>query len=872
MAVFNLTGANEVQAGTATNDRFNLGTPTGDDVVAGRQGFDTVAVSGNSDDYTIELDGNEFVLTNTVTNEVTTLRQIENVEFTDKTVLLVGPASSYTTVQSAIDAANDGDTVLIGPGTYDEQLTVNGFTGLDIEAVDLVGGGKAAVTIEAPDMTVSATASTGRDVNAVISVTNSTDVDISDITVDGAGQGDTIDSNGGQAQFVGVFYAGTGAGNLGTLTNVDVTGVRGAAGPATGAGGDALLQASELGTGVFVDVPNGTNSFAVNGGTVDDFGSAGVNATGGDVTINGVTVNGSGAQTNLVQNGIILSSVASADLDGNTINEVGFDGAATVYSAGVLVNGGSDIDIADTTILGANADTTDARVGGIIVVDLAGPPSNVTIADTTADQVDVGVSITGDVADGNVSVSGTIAQNLDTTDPFAAGVEVVPTIGSTAVFNRVDGSPVDDVLSGAQSNDFLVGLNGDDFMDGQSGNDTMNGGAGDDSMLGGDGNDFMIGSTGADTMRGGLGDDIYIVADMTDVVGENASSGTDTVRTALNALTLAANVENLVFTGAGAFTGTGNASDNTITGGTGNDSLFGLAGDDTLEGGDGVDRLDAGAGTDSLIGGAGNDLYILGDVTDVVVENVGEGTDRVHSSTFDLDLGLYANVEQARLLGTASLDLTGTANADRLIGNSGNNRLDGLAGNDVLIGGTGNDTYVIDSAGDLVIEAANGGVDTIISDTVSIDLSGLGEVERAELTGAANLDIVGNAAGNLLTGNAGDNDITGGLGVDVMTGGAGADNFIFETATDSGVGALRDRVQDFEAGVDRIDLSGIDAIAGGGDDMFTVVTTAPSSAGELRLINGANFTRIQADVDGGGFDFEIVVFGVNPVTAADIDL
>ena len=45
-----------------------------------------------------------------------------------------------------------------------------------------------------------------------------------------------------------------------------------------------------------------------------------------------------------------------------------------------------------------------------------------------------------------------------------------------------------------------------------------------------------------------------------------------------------ANVENLVYTGVGDFTGTGNALNNTITGAGGDDTLSGRGGNDTLNG------------------------------------------------------------------------------------------------------------------------------------------------------------------------------------------------------------------------------------------------------------------------------------------------
>ena len=212
--------------------------------------------------------------------------------------------------------------------------------------------------------------------------------------------------------------------------------------------------------------------------------------------------------------------------------------------------------------------------------------------------------------------------------------------------------------------------------------------------------------------------------------------------------------------------------------GTGADSVMGLGGDDRITTGAGSDTLDGGTGADTLIGGRGDDSYVVDSAGDVVVEAADAGIDTV---TVVAGTGhvLADNVENLTLSGSAHSG-TGNALANRLTGGTGNDTLDGGAGDDTLAGGFGNDRYVVGSAGDVVIELAGQGFDTVVS---GLDHVLGAEIEALELTGTARTG-TGNAAANLLTGNALDNVLDGLGGADTLQGGAGNDTYVVDSQFD----------------------------------------------------------------------------------------
>ena len=233
--------------------------------------------------------------------------------------------------------------------------------------------------------------------------------------------------------------------------------------------------------------------------------------------------------------------------------------------------------------------------------------------------------------------------------------------------------------------------------------------------------------------------------------------------------TISDNTENLTLIGIDSINGTGNAIDNIITGNTGDNILSGEAGNDTLDGG---------LGADTLIGGSGNDVFVVNDAVDTIIENIDEGFDTVNAS---ISYTLADNVENLTLTGTTAIDGTGNALDNYITGNSGSNIIDGAVGADTMAGGTGNDSYYVDDSGDVVIETASAGTDTVYS---SISYTLATNVENLALIGNNDINATGNTLNNIITGNAGNNTLDGGTGIDTLIGGAGDDTYLTDSTSE----------------------------------------------------------------------------------------
>ncbi len=136
--------------------------------------------------------------------------------------------------------------------------------------------------------------------------------------------------------------------------------------------------------------------------------------------------------------------------------------------------------------------------------------------------------------------------------------------------------------------------------------------------------------------------------------------------------------------------------------------------------------------------------------------------------------------------------------------------------------------------------------------------------------------ISGGGGDDRLTGQAGNDTLTGGAGRDVMLGGADSDSFMFRAVSDSTVGAGRDMIKDFAAGIDTIDLAAIDADSSAASDQaFSFIGSGvfTHTAGELRAALFGDNTLVSGDVDGNGqADFHILLTGNVTLQGSDFVL
>ena len=222
------------------------------------------------------------------------------------------------------------------------------------------------------------------------------------------------------------------------------------------------------------------------------------------------------------------------------------------------------------------------------------------------------------------------------------------------------------------------------------------------------------------------------------------------------------------------------------------------------------------------------------------------------------------NVAGVTLTGTSAANtLNGTGEEDTLNGLAGNDTLDGRGGPDTMIGGLGNDTFVVDDQGDVVVENAAEGTDTVRTTLSSYTLGS--NVENLTYIGTGSFTGIGNALTNTITGGAGDDTLNGAGGIDTLVGGAGNDTYIVDVAgtiITEAAGAGTDEVRTTLASytlatnVENLTYSGSGNFAGTGNTLANLITGGAGNdalsggAGSDTMIGGAGNDVYTVDVAG----------------------
>jgi Ca2+-binding RTX toxin-like protein len=226
----------------------------------------------------------------------------------------------------------------------------------------------------------------------------------------------------------------------------------------------------------------------------------------------------------------------------------------------------------------------------------------------------------------------------------------------------------------------LTGAAGQDVLVGNGESNILRGLAGQDNLIGGG---------GADIMYGGADSDAYYVDNAGDIVWEYAGEGTGdyVIASASYALTAGSEIEQLQVDSS-----VGTAAIN-LTGNEFNNFIFGSAGDNVINGGGGADYMSGGRGNDTyFVDNPGDSLFENGDIHSTP-QNESEGFDTVLTSV-SFNVGLYSEIEVLQAIGSANVNLTGSLDNNRIIGNNATNIIDGSYGKDTLTGGGGLDVFI----------------------------------------------------------------------------------------------------------------------------------------------------------------------------------
>ncbi|WP_349363819.1 MAG: DUF5801 repeats-in-toxin domain-containing protein [Roseitalea porphyridii] len=434
--------------GNGGDDTFHSGV--GDDHFDGGAGTDRAVFDGNFADFTLGTTG---ALTVTGPSGTDTFENVERFSFDDGDVWIVGGfGSGFTSIQAAIDAAADGDTILVLPGTYNEDVVI----GKPLTLLSTDGAGSTVINGQNGEL------------GAITITPNAGAVTIGDL-----GKGFTIQGNNGTAglERAAIYVQG----------NQDGITVRGNVVEARGDSGMTSEFAATV-TNLVID----NNEFSGQTFVGPNPAGQGFSAqfTLDNVPRQLVVIGGNDQNTTNVT---FTNNVVSGTAGGTTVTDNSGNPAAPSEQGNTLVT----IDAANSVI----TDNTFTGFTNRFATALRAREANTDIENNTFDHTGSGNSRGGFVD--NEGVPGTYAGNV-----LNGGADDELIYGIT---------PGNDTINGGDGEDTLNGGGGEDTLNGGVDDDELYGGSGDDQLDGGDGDDVLIGGTESDTLTGGAGEDTFVI-------------------------------------------------------------------------------------------------------------------------------------------------------------------------------------------------------------------------------------------------------------------------------------------------------------------------------------------------------------------------
>ena len=427
------------------------------------------------------------------------------------------PSTIYSSIQAAINAASSGDTIVVGTGTYNENVTVNvaGLTilgsgpGTIIEGTfkssNGISNGGVAAFLEAGN---SYTQSAGRGIEVAAN-----NVTIKNLNIDSFAYG--IDLSDGTS--------GT------TLSGVNIT--------------DSLV-------GIKKGTTAGVSDLAVTGGSISD-GLIGIDfdktTTAGQTGVglaDGVTIDGTDFN-NLAYKGIYAEALSNAEIKNVTMENVGQYGAPSTSGTAGTGGDGIDLNLKNGSYSNIEIDNfTLTNVGSSDGVNPLGDKNGGAIVVESRDQgsyASVPATFTGAVDIHNGTISGT-STGIQAGEPNQTNAGPAVDLTNVSISGAQQNSLHGDIANVTQSTMTVHMAPGDDTLTasptttgpmivyGNNGNDTITTGAGDDTIYAGTGNNLIDGGDGFNTV---IYPGTLTAADFNEVAGDlqvsDGTHGTDTI-------------------------------------------------------------------------------------------------------------------------------------------------------------------------------------------------------------------------------------------------------------------------------------------------------------------------------------------------------